>query len=389
MSHNIGTNFSYKAENFLDYRQGHANSKEDLKNWNVPVPVGFEVCVNNEWYYYDPNFNNSETGHWIKRVISSFDDTIDPSNQAASMSIISDINEDVERLNIETRKLDEKLNPTKITLNIGHALTSTSSSSDAIDIEINSFINNYNINYDFDGNGQINDEDKTALKSLLRNSIKLAAGTTTSYTVEFGTWVLPKITVSKIEKNDKSLDLETEVKSINVIGGDGQSSISNNKFTWISNTPLPTNALTNTSYTYKVNANIDDNIITSDFTCSINFRYKLYWRVSDINLWEIGTFDFSNNTGGFSSEFVTTGAMSPKHFNCSGEGGATKYPYILTPSALYDNGNYRTYVADNLNSDFQSKRVSVINSNNVQLDYTLLRTTYPQTGSNIKIEIKS
>lgn len=387
MSHNIGTNFSYKAENFLDYRQGHANSKEDLKNWNVPVPVGFEVCVNNEWYYYDPNFNNSETGHWIKRVISSFNDTIDSSNQAASMSIIRDINEDVERLNIETRKLDEKLNPTKITLAIGHALTSILTHSDDITRLINNFVNNYNINYDFNEDGQINDEDKIALKNLLGRSIKLAAGTTTSYIVEFGTWVLPKITVSKIEKNNKSLNLETEVKSINVIGGDGQSSISNNKFTWISNAPL--NSTTSASYTYKVNANIDDNIITSDFTCSVNFRYKLYWGVGDISLWGNSTFDFSNSTGGFSSEFVTTGAMSPKHFNCSGEGGATKYPYILTPSALYDNGNYRTYVADNLNSDFQSKRVSVINSNNVQLDYTLLRTTYPQTGSNIKIEIKS
>ena len=63
MSHNIGTNFSYKAENFLDYRQGHANSKEDLKNWDVPVPIGFEVCVNNEWYYYDPEVDNNDTGH--------------------------------------------------------------------------------------------------------------------------------------------------------------------------------------------------------------------------------------------------------------------------------------------------------------------------------------
>lgn len=387
MSHNIGTNFSYKAENFLDYRQGHANSKEDLKNWDVPVPIGFEVCVNNEWYYYDPEVNNNDTGHWVKRVISSFDETVDNySNQAASMSIISSINEDVEGLNIELRKLDEKLNPTKINLTIGHALTSTSPSSDVIDAEINNFTNNYNINYDFNEDGQIDDEDRNALKNLLRNSIKLAAGTTTSYIVEFGTWVLPKITVSSIKKNDKSLDLETEVKSINV-NSDGQSSISNNKFTWISNAPL--NSMTSASYTYKVNANIDDNITTSDFTCSINFRYKLYWGVGDISLWGNNTFNFSNGTGGFSSEFVTTGAMSPKHFNCSGGEGATKYPYILTPSALYDNGNYRTYVADNLNSDFQSERVSVINSNNVQLDYTLLRTTYPQTGSNIKIEIKS
>ena len=388
MSHNIGTNFSYKAENFLDYRQGHANSKEDLKNWDVPVPIGFEVCVNNEWYYYDPEVDNNDTGHWVKRVISSFDETIDNySNQAASMSIISSINEDVEGLNIELRKLDEKLNPTKINLTIGHALTSTSPSSDVIDAEINNFTNNYNINYDFNEDGQIDDEDRNALKNLLRNSIKLAAGTTTSYIVEFGTWVLPKITVSSIKKNDKSLDLETEVKSINV-NSDGQSSISNNKFTWISNAPL--NSMTSASYTYKVNANIDDNITTSDFTCSINFRYKLYYCVDDISLWEeIETFNFSNNTGGFSSEFVTTGAMGPKHFDCSGGEGATKYPYILTPSALYDNGNYRTYVADNLNSDFQSKHVSVINSNGVQLSYTLLRTTYPQTGSNIKIEIKS
>lgn len=69
MSIHIGTNFDLKSKQFLDSRQGLPKSKDDLKRWSTPVPPGFEICLEEVWYYYDPNINLSDTGHWIPRLV--------------------------------------------------------------------------------------------------------------------------------------------------------------------------------------------------------------------------------------------------------------------------------------------------------------------------------
>ena len=50
MSAHIGTNFSLKAKEFLDKRQGEALTEKDLKTWDIPVPEGFEVCIGTSWF---------------------------------------------------------------------------------------------------------------------------------------------------------------------------------------------------------------------------------------------------------------------------------------------------------------------------------------------------
>ena len=68
MAINIGTNINYQGHEYLDKRQGLANSEEDLKNWSTPVPNGFEVYVNGLWYTYDENNEISDiTGKFKKR----------------------------------------------------------------------------------------------------------------------------------------------------------------------------------------------------------------------------------------------------------------------------------------------------------------------------------
>ena len=69
MGINIGTNFNYQGATFLDSRQGLPQSLDDLLNWDILVPLGFEVCVNGEWYTYKgESFWSVETGHWEKRI---------------------------------------------------------------------------------------------------------------------------------------------------------------------------------------------------------------------------------------------------------------------------------------------------------------------------------
>ena len=64
----IATNFNYQEAKFLDARQGMPKSLDDLLNWDILVPNGFEVFVNDEWYTYKgEGFWLPETGHWQKR----------------------------------------------------------------------------------------------------------------------------------------------------------------------------------------------------------------------------------------------------------------------------------------------------------------------------------
>lgn len=80
MSLKIGTNFDYQGHDFLDKRQGLPQSLEDLRNWDILVPLGFEACVDGEWYMYKgQDYWNDETGHWEKRSVSmgnNYDDAI-------------------------------------------------------------------------------------------------------------------------------------------------------------------------------------------------------------------------------------------------------------------------------------------------------------------------
>lgn len=68
MAIKIGSNFSFQGKNFLDERQGLAKKKEDLLNWSVAIPAGFEVNCDGEWYVYNPSVEaSSETGYFHPR----------------------------------------------------------------------------------------------------------------------------------------------------------------------------------------------------------------------------------------------------------------------------------------------------------------------------------
>ena len=98
MSIKLGTNFDLKSKQFLDSRQGLPNSKDDLRDWSTPVPPGFEVCLNEIWYYYDPGANLSETGHWVPRLVggeeiaNSGESIINGENRGVTADAVNQIN---------------------------------------------------------------------------------------------------------------------------------------------------------------------------------------------------------------------------------------------------------------------------------------------------------
>lgn len=76
MAINVGSNFLFKGEEFLDKRQNLVNSLDDLKNWDISVPNGWEVYFEGTWYTYRPDLpKNDITGFFIKRI-KEIDETI-------------------------------------------------------------------------------------------------------------------------------------------------------------------------------------------------------------------------------------------------------------------------------------------------------------------------
>lgn len=70
MAIKIASNLLPGINGFLDARQGIADKIEDLKYWpfdKYPIPAGFEVFVQGDWYTYHPELENDETGSFIKR----------------------------------------------------------------------------------------------------------------------------------------------------------------------------------------------------------------------------------------------------------------------------------------------------------------------------------
>lgn len=69
MAINIGASFLYKGKYFLDDRQNLPKTTNDLKNWSIPVPEGFEVYLSseNQWYEFRSSYSDEITGHFRKR----------------------------------------------------------------------------------------------------------------------------------------------------------------------------------------------------------------------------------------------------------------------------------------------------------------------------------
>lgn len=108
MSAHIGTNFSLQSNEFLDSRQGQALNKTDLLNWKTPVPDGFEICLENEWYYYDSKENLPLTGHWVPRVYRGENKLLD--GQSISAKYLKSLQDKVDSLEQLVRSLSIKFN---------------------------------------------------------------------------------------------------------------------------------------------------------------------------------------------------------------------------------------------------------------------------------------
>lgn len=102
MSINVGSNFLYQGKKHLDDRQNKAKTIKDLKTWNIPIPDGFEVCVDGSWYVYDSRNSESEiTGKFRKRteITQNFgNDTEKAISQAVVTEKFEEVDKDLTKL---------------------------------------------------------------------------------------------------------------------------------------------------------------------------------------------------------------------------------------------------------------------------------------------------
>lgn len=397
MSTHIGTNFSYDSKDFLDGRVGKAKTKEDLKNWNTSVPEGFEVCLNGTWYYYSESLETEDTGHWIPRI-SDEDDIVDPDKQSASFRSIQGIKGELENVLTALEGYNRTNNPVSFKTLSGGNLFSTK---EDLDIDLRDKIDRitntptYSKDLDFTGDGILSNDDIEGWRSLYtqaRGDISYTSPTKSStYTVEVGTKLIPALEWSIIQPQVCwSLSGNTVVWSV-VKGTDtnyvnpkevsvsGQTKGILKTGKWESKEIL-TSPVRRT-FTYTVSANLGDGQVLSG-SVWFKFSIKQLWGTATVELWNKTSLTMSDLTG-FGSKFSESPGFSKTSFNCTGG----RYPYILIPSEAY-NSDFKTYVNDNLNSDFLVKDVSLVNALGTVISYKMLRTGMIQTGSNIGIEIK-
>lgn len=136
MAIQVDSNFLLKAKDFLDRRQSLAVTLRDLAGWdytNFPIPVGFEVFVEGQWYTYmgkDGISNDSLTGYFRKRgginivqeTGNSINDVMSQNAVTKELNSLSEIinsiisNEDGKILKVEILPYDDKKVPGKYSI---------------------------------------------------------------------------------------------------------------------------------------------------------------------------------------------------------------------------------------------------------------------------------
>ena len=399
----VGTNFSYQAEDFLDGRQGIAKSKEELKNWSIPVPESFEICLDGVWYYYDETIDLEDTGHWIPRVAEKLNEIVSE-KQSASINSVKEVNEKVDNVVDSVKNLDNSMYPCAIT---GTAANSAFNSLSVFDTYRQKILkslsaaismNLYEKNLDRNGDGILDNSDTVLWNNFLNEvgssiSYNGSVNNSNTYWLEIGSHVLPKISwnvvkpmitwelngnnvVWKVVEGSQNNHIQVKESKIT---GETTGYFDNTNTTWISNDCISSNI--RKTFTYRITSTTESGLSASTLAY-FKFAYKSYYGSGTVDIWNKTNLT-SSDMSIFSSRFTENGALPETYFNCSGG----KYPYILIPRDLY-NASLKTYVSKNLNSDFLIKDIIITNSRGIQLNYKLYRTNYIQTGSNIGIEIK-
>lgn len=337
MSIQIGTNFDLKSKQFLDSRQGLPETKEDLLGWITPVPPGFEVCLGEEWYYYDPNVTIPDTGHWIPRLVggteiaNSGENIVGGENRGVTADAVNQINT-------------------------------------SIWTEIN------NINSRLDAEAD-------AAAGYKIDNIKWGgpSGKSSGYTLEVGGTVsalydgTPTISFNITGKNNYSYPVSGYLFYNEGVEESYTRNVSND------------NVSKRISYNFITPTN---NSMTLSANATLNWTYYRFWGTVNggnktilLNGGSAG-YEVLRSFGNENRELSTSSSIE-KSFNCTGG----KYPVF----AFYSTSNSwtpsRVKVGGLDNSNYSIYTVNMINTYEINISYHIFMLNQIQTGDNIEINI--
>ena len=350
MSIKLGTNFDLKSKHFLDSRQ-EVQGKSDLKNWTTPVPPGFEVCLDEVWYYYDPTINLDETGHWIPRLVSSEElesgEIVEASNRAISANAVDAINE---RLNGKLEEIE----------------TNYSNADRALEEKIQEI--NARLNADAD-----------ASAGYKINNIRWGgpSGVTSGATFEVGDVV-------------NTIYNGTPTISFNITGENNYAYPENNgRLYWTSGVQETYNNNVSMTISYAFNTP-HNNLMNLSGTASLKWTYRRFWKtVTESEKLIL----LNGETQGYNllrskcgeGELSTSRSITEKTFDCSGG----KYPFFVVYAGGDNNWTpSKVTVGGFANSNYSIYKKTLINTFGESIPYFIFMLNQIQTASNIKITIE-
>ena len=335
MAIEIGSNFMYRGHRYLDERLNKVSSINDLRDWTIPIPNGFEVFFDGHWYTYNSdNSFDDVLGYFRIRseIVQDFGNSVDV---GISQKVLTDR---FNSIGFNVNKLIQKVFP----LTISSFTISPELGNKEIGIKVNEVKASWYIHYE---------GDSTKLNPI-SNSFSILG------------YSLPE----------------------GITSGDGFSVSSDNKINW--NCPIneftlvnPGTISINLTSTYKDDSlgGLESTVSTGNKTYS--FLYRRFWLTSSKS--ELNSADISSTT---SSDLNNGYTKSSTTFNCSGG----KYPYFILPTASVTGSGKRLpqfWVGGLQNTDLTSGTMN-LNRNGINIEYTWIRLNNLQTSSNVKIEFK-
>lgn len=120
----IATNFLYQGLAHLDGRKDMATTREELMNWDVPVPEGYTIVVDGVNFVYSKDINIPETGHWYPEISEQSSIPALREKTTFSQSYILEKNEEItnefssvrDEMRLSKQAIDETFDEVKSTL---------------------------------------------------------------------------------------------------------------------------------------------------------------------------------------------------------------------------------------------------------------------------------
>lgn len=403
MAIRIGAPYLYRGKSFLDQRQSIPQSLEDLKNWNTPVPEGFEVCLNGTWYYFDSINTNPVTGHWFQRFISSVDNDDFYSIQGVSAGLFKQKLDEVDRTlasfkeSLDTfrdflLKIDNDLFPFSFKTLVAGPRFTDSYTAQEYGLQVEQIVTEILERgrwtteelekYDMNGDTVIDISDLRTLQNMyavltVMANIYTTPGTTDTYYFDIGSTTLPILSWS-IQKSGEG---EQSIKKA-IIRDDSPTRgfMSPDYKSWTSKFELTSDIKSDKVYTIEATVGEYNQVVIGQ--AHFKFWNRTYFGIAPTEWLKRSSLDW-DEVKALQSEWYDDGSLALHKFEIPASPGSAAS--VLIPKDQFD-PQARLYLNGIRFEEAFTKELTVTNINGKVADYMLLQIDLP--GESFELELR-